>query len=140
MDSFKKRLEMLRREAGISQEALAAACGRTQGWIGIIEKGASYPRVPDIYKIANSLHVHPGALFADLPNADTPVVEATDIDTDRLAGILSTVLTATEHTGKKADPAVCARMAAHLYRDVVQPDHSLQAALSATWQAVQQTA
>jgi len=136
MDSFKKRLEMLRREAGISQEALAAACGRTQGWIGIIEKGASYPRVPDIYKIASSLRVHPGALFADLPNAEKPIVEA-DIDTDRLAGILGTVLAATEHTGRKADPAMCAKMAAHLYHDEVQPDHSLQAALSATLQAVQ---
>jgi len=136
MDNFKKRLETLRRKAGVSQEALAAACGRTQGWIGIIEKGASYPRVPDIYKIASSLHIHPGALFADLPNANTPVIEA-DIDTDRLAGILGTVLAATEHTGKKADPAVCARMAAHLYRDEVQPDHSLQSALSATLHAVE---
>lgn len=69
---FAARLVRLREAAQLSQEALAAACGRTQGWLGNIESGSGFPRVPEIYKLAARLQVHPGAFFADMPAASQP--------------------------------------------------------------------
>lgn len=65
---FRHRLVQLRERAQLSQEQLAAACGRGQSWLGNFERGDGYPRVPDIYKLAAALGVHPGELFAPLPS------------------------------------------------------------------------
>lgn len=65
---FRERLIALRLRAQLSQEQLADACGRGQGWLGNFERGDGFPRVPEIYKLAARLGVHPGELFADLPS------------------------------------------------------------------------
>lgn len=67
---FTRRLKALRERADMSQDALAAACGRGQSWLANFERGDGYPRVPDIYKIAGALGVHPGELFAEMPSQD----------------------------------------------------------------------
>ncbi len=59
---------MLRERAGLSQDALAEACDHRQSWLGNIEGGNGYPRVPDLYKLAGKLNIHPGELLADLPS------------------------------------------------------------------------
>lgn len=67
---FHQRLASLRERAGLSQDALAEACDHRQGWLGNIERGEGYPRVPDLYKLAAKLNVHPGELLAEIPSQD----------------------------------------------------------------------
>jgi len=66
---FHRRLVALRERAQMSQAQLAAACGRGQSWLGNFERGDGFPRVPEIYKLAETLMVHPGELFAELPSS-----------------------------------------------------------------------
>ncbi|WP_312597793.1 helix-turn-helix transcriptional regulator [Brevundimonas sp.] len=56
-------IKRLRRERGLSQEALAGEAGLAMRHIGRIERGEGNPTVSMVARIANVLGVHPGALY-----------------------------------------------------------------------------
>jgi len=60
---FGNRLRELRQGKGLSQEALAFACGLDRTYIGGIERGERNPSLVNIYKIAEALGVSVKELF-----------------------------------------------------------------------------
>ena len=60
---FGNRLRELRNENGLSQEALALACGLDRTYIGGIERGERNPILINIYKIAEALGISVKELF-----------------------------------------------------------------------------
>ncbi len=60
---FGKRLQQLRRQAGISQEGLADAIGVTVESVSNMERGIFGPRFDNLEKIARVLKVPVRALF-----------------------------------------------------------------------------
>jgi transcriptional regulator with XRE-family HTH domain len=61
--NFGNRLRELRNEKGLSQEALAFACGLDRTYIGGIERGERNPSLVNIHKIAEALGVSVKELF-----------------------------------------------------------------------------
>ena len=60
---FGNRLRELRQEKGLSQEALAFACGLDRTYIGGIERGERNLSLVNIYKIAEALGLPVKELF-----------------------------------------------------------------------------
>jgi len=60
---FGARLREARKQAGLSQEALAHACGLDRTYIGGIERGERNVGLVDVHRIAAALGVPPGELF-----------------------------------------------------------------------------
>jgi transcriptional regulator with XRE-family HTH domain len=60
---FGERLRELRKEKGLSQEALALACELDRTYIGGIERGERNPSLVNIYKIATALGISAKELF-----------------------------------------------------------------------------
>lgn len=58
----------LRRRMGVTLQQLAAATGRSVGFVSQIERGLSHPTVRDLNVIADRLGV-PGSYFYAMPNA-----------------------------------------------------------------------
>nr|WP_314188015.1 helix-turn-helix transcriptional regulator [uncultured Brevundimonas sp.] len=58
-------IRRLRKERGLSQEALAGEAGLAMRHIGRIERGEGNPTVSMVAKIAVVLQVHPSALFTE---------------------------------------------------------------------------
>ncbi|EPM68799.1 putative phage repressor [Pseudomonas syringae pv. theae ICMP 3923] len=87
MNTLGQHIRKLRKEKGLSQQALAHACGwESQSRIGNYEKGTRQPSLQDIRKIADSL----GVSFVDLvaftdDNAQPLVVKLKD-SAPRLTG------------------------------------------------------
>lgn len=64
MESKMTKLERLRRDAGLTQEALAEKSGVSRGVIVRIEKGGIGKVLgKNIFQLANALCVNPGDLF-----------------------------------------------------------------------------
>jgi transcriptional regulator with XRE-family HTH domain len=60
---FGKRLRQLRKQAGLSQEALGDKAGLHRTYIGSIERGEQNISVDNIHKLAKALKVQPKNLF-----------------------------------------------------------------------------
>lgn len=69
---FGERLRHLRRAAGLSQEALAAAAGLDRTYVGGIERGERNVALLNVYKLAQALKIHPSRLFTDGQNGELP--------------------------------------------------------------------
>lgn len=61
------RLRELRHQQGLSQEALAFACGLDRTYIGGVERGERNISLINIYKVAAALQIAPGDLLPVLP-------------------------------------------------------------------------
>lgn len=60
---FGDRVRELRKQRGLSQEALALACGLDRTYIGGVERGERNISLINIYKIAEALGIHGKDLF-----------------------------------------------------------------------------
>lgn len=60
---FGERMRQIRKENGISQEALALACGLDRSYIGGVERGERNISLINIYKIASALGIAAKVLF-----------------------------------------------------------------------------
>lgn len=62
--AFGRRVALLRRERGLSQERLALDAGLDRSYMGRIERGEVSVSLDKIWGIADALGVAPGDLFA----------------------------------------------------------------------------
>jgi transcriptional regulator with XRE-family HTH domain len=62
---FGDRVRELRKQKGLSQEALALACDLDRTYIGGVERGERNISLVNIYKIAEALNVSASELFAN---------------------------------------------------------------------------
>ena len=60
---FGTRLRELRRQKGLSQEALASACDLDRTYIGGVERGERNISLINIHRLAQALDVEAGDLF-----------------------------------------------------------------------------
>ncbi len=63
--TFGARLREIRKQKGLSQEALALACELDRTYIGGVERGERNISLINIYKIADALVVEAKELFQD---------------------------------------------------------------------------
>lgn len=55
--NFGQKMQKVRKEKGITQEALAAKLSMHRTYIGLIERGERNPTIRTLYKIAKALEV-----------------------------------------------------------------------------------
>lgn len=60
---FGARVRQLRKERGLSQEALALRCDLDRSYVGAVERGERNVSLANIHRIADALGVSPSALF-----------------------------------------------------------------------------
>lgn len=61
--AFGRRVQAVRKEVGMSQEALAEAAGLHPTFISNVERGYRVPSVPTLLRLAAGLGVPPSALI-----------------------------------------------------------------------------
>lgn len=61
---FGKRIRAIRKEVGLTQEALADAAGIDRSYMGAIERGEVNLTLTKIYQIAKALRVSPVDFFS----------------------------------------------------------------------------
>jgi transcriptional regulator with XRE-family HTH domain len=61
--SFGETLRELRRESGLSQEALALSADLQRNYVSLIELGKNQPTVTTIFKLADALNISPSRLI-----------------------------------------------------------------------------
>jgi transcriptional regulator with XRE-family HTH domain len=66
--AFGQAIRAIRNRRGVSQESLALQCGLDRTYISGIERGTRNPSLTNILKLAASLDVRPGELFAGIHN------------------------------------------------------------------------
>lgn len=64
--AFGDRVRELRKQKGLSQEALALECDLDRTYIGGVERGERNISLVNIYKIAGALSIEPQDLFKGL--------------------------------------------------------------------------
>lgn len=57
LEKFGQKMQKVRKEAGVSQEELAAKLAMHRTYIGMIERGERNPTIRTLYKIAKALKV-----------------------------------------------------------------------------------
>ena len=57
-------LRELRARSGLSQEALAFACGRHRTYVSLLERGLSSPSLQTLFRIADALGARPSEMLA----------------------------------------------------------------------------
>ena len=63
---FGERIRILRRQAGWSQEELAAACRLHRTYVGAVERGERNVSLINIVRLARALRVNPADLMEDI--------------------------------------------------------------------------
>jgi transcriptional regulator with XRE-family HTH domain len=63
LKAFGNRIRKIRKEKGVSQEALAALAGLDRSYMGHIERGESNITLSKIYQISDALGVSPSEFF-----------------------------------------------------------------------------
>ncbi|MDI6789246.1 MAG: helix-turn-helix transcriptional regulator [Thermodesulfobacteriota bacterium] len=63
---FGKRIRTLRKQAGWSQEKLAAACDLHRTYVGAVERGERNVSLLNIVQFARALRVKPADLMEDI--------------------------------------------------------------------------
>lgn len=63
LEKFGQKMQKVRREAGISQEELAAKLAMHRTYIGMIERGERNPTIRTLYKISKALGVKSSELL-----------------------------------------------------------------------------
>ncbi len=62
--AFGQTLRELRRERGLSQEALALEAGLQRNYISLIERGVNQPTITTVFKLASALAIRPSEVIA----------------------------------------------------------------------------
>jgi transcriptional regulator with XRE-family HTH domain len=63
---FGDELRRLRKKRGLSQEALAHACGRHRTYVSLLERGKKSPTLRTLFMIASALDIPPTGLISKL--------------------------------------------------------------------------
>lgn len=63
---FGDELRRLRTKRGLSQEALAHACGRHRTYVSLLERGKKSPTLRTLFMLASALGVPPTSLISKL--------------------------------------------------------------------------
>lgn len=66
---FGETLRRMRKERGLSQEALAERAGLAADYLGFIERGENVPTLTVLLKLCRALGCTPGELLADFTPA-----------------------------------------------------------------------
>ena len=75
---MKNRLEELRKEKGITQEALAERAGISCRYLIAIENEGRIPKLPTVYRLIHSLHISADRIFyPEQPPEDSERVQLT---------------------------------------------------------------
>jgi len=64
--AFGKVLRQKRKEAGLTQEALALEAGVQRNYVSLIERGINQPTVVVLFKLARALGGQPSQLIAEV--------------------------------------------------------------------------
>ncbi|MER9485074.1 helix-turn-helix domain-containing protein [Mesorhizobium sp. M0563] len=70
-EAFGNRIKSLRRQRGLTQDALAFRAERAVDTISLIERGVNWPNAETVEKLAEALGATINELFDDLPVAST---------------------------------------------------------------------
>lgn len=65
-DAFGQQLKRTRKEAGLTQEALADASGIGWRFLQEIEAGDKQPTISTVFKLAKALNTKPGVLLDEI--------------------------------------------------------------------------
>jgi len=126
--AFSDNLRRTRLAKGMTQEALAMACGWSgQSRIANYESGsasAREPKVSEVPLLAKALGVSVAELFDEVPS------QSQRLDAEKLADLLATVEAAIAQSGRQVPVRTKARLVAALYVDE-------QASVAGSAQAVQ---
>lgn len=63
LEKFGQKMQKVRKEAGISQEQLAAKLAMHRTYIGMIERGERNPTIRTLYKISKALGIKSSELL-----------------------------------------------------------------------------
>lgn len=88
-DDFGARVRVARNRRGLSREAAAALCGRSEEWLRQIERGARGTTLKMLVRLAEVLHVEN---LADLLGSDTPTTLFTRPEHEALGAVRRALL------------------------------------------------
>lgn len=63
LKAFGRKIRAIRKEQGLSQEALAARANLDRSYLGHIERGEKNVTLTKIYQVADALGINPKELF-----------------------------------------------------------------------------